>query len=170
MSDNKKGIGNFSSGLGGTEDTFSLTKRDTSPVKKANKVEISQKSIETPPKPSPKPQAKLPDVKPQAPEPPKIVLPKIIKKDSELEKDIIKVIQEVPKEELKRILNPTKESKERLIKMDFQSRSDMSEQEKRDLVEEISKREPEPEVAQVNGALVWKWQKDRKEKSKKENK
>ncbi|GIW21285.1 MAG: hypothetical protein KatS3mg068_0292 [Candidatus Sericytochromatia bacterium] len=170
MSDNKKNTSNLSSGLSGSEDSFIISKRDTTPVKKATKVDINQKKEEpkvVAPPPTPKPQAKLPEDKPKAPEPPKIVLPKIIKKDSELEKEIIKVIQEVPKEELERILNPSKETKENFIKMDFQSRGDMSEQEKRDFVEEISKREPEPEVAQVNGALVWKWQKERKEKGKK---
>jgi len=175
LSDNKKGTGNFSSGLGGYEDSFSLTKKDTIPLKRPNKLEISEKKISSQPPEKktlepPKTQVKQPDIKPKAPETPKIVLPKVIKKDSELEKEIIKIIQEVPKEELEKILNPSKESKEKLVKMDFQSRGDMSEQEKRDFVEEISKREPEPEVAQVNGALVWKWQKDRKEKAKKENK
>ena len=46
--------------------------------------------------------------------------------------------------------------------MDFQSRSDMSDEEKKDFIEQIQKREPEPEVAQMNGALVWKWQQNRK--------
>lgn len=107
---------------------------------------------------------KVPDRKP---EPPKIVVPKFIKKDSELEKEIVKIIQEVPKEELERILKPTKADKERLSKMDFQSRDDMSEAEKKDFIEQISKREPEPEVAQMNGALVWKWQKNRRVDNKK---
>lgn len=108
-----------------------------------------------------------PKVPERKPEPPKIVVPKFIKKDSELEKEIVKIIQEVPKEELERILKPTKADKERLSKMDFQSRDDMSEEEKKDFIEQISKREPEPEVAQMNGALVWKWQKNRRVEKKK---
>lgn len=110
---------------------------------------------------------KIPERKPEVPEPPKVVVPKFIKKDSELEKEIVKIIQEVPKEELERILRPTKADKERLSKMDFQSRDDMSEAEKKDFIEQISKREPEPEVAQMNGALVWKWQKNRRVDNKK---
>jgi len=125
----------------------------------SDKQEVKKEDIKVEVKPTPI----APKVVERKPEPPRIVVPKFIKKDSELEKEIIKIIQEVPKEELERILKPTMADKDRLSKMDFQSRDDMSDEEKKDFIEQISKREPEPEVAQVNGALVWKWQKNRKD-------
>lgn len=127
----------------------------------SDKQEVKKEPVEV------KKEPVMPKVPEKKPEPPKVVVPKFIKKDSELEKEIVKIIQEVPKEELERILKPTKADKERLSKMDFQSRDDMSEAEKKDFIEQISKREPEPEVAQMNGALVWKWQKNRRMDNKK---
>ncbi|MFN4151386.1 MAG: hypothetical protein ACK4IX_10620 [Candidatus Sericytochromatia bacterium] len=158
MSDNKKNQG---------DNTFGdqYIKAPTSkPIPRAAKFSIEEnKAPKEEVKVESKPIApKLPEKKAEAP---KIVVPKIIKKDPELEKEIIKAIQEVPKEELEKLLKPNKASKEKLLQMDFQSRSDMSEAEKKDFIEQIAKREPEPEVAQVNGAMVWKWQQNRKNNS-----
>lgn len=140
------------------------------PLPKITKLSISEKQ-ETPKQEVVKKPIEQPKIQQQTPvahpEKPKVVLPKFIKKDAELEKEIVKIIQEVPKEELERILKPTQLDKDRLSKMDFQSRTDMSDEEKKDFIEQIQKREPEPEVAQMNGALVWKWQKNRKQSDKK---
>lgn len=135
------------------------------PLPKITKLSISEKQeVVKKPVEQPKIQQQTPAAHPEKP---KVVVPKFIKKDPELEKEIVKIIEEIPKEELERILKPTQGDKERLSRMDFQSRSDMSEAEKKDFIEQIQKREPEPEVAQMNGALVWKWQKNRKQSEKK---
>lgn len=164
MSDNNKSrsSGNDSGGLG-SGDSYLKTPPAGKKIQRAANFSITDKQevkkeeikveVKTPTAPRPV------EKKPEAP---KIVVPKFIKKDSELEREIVKIIQEVPKEELEKLLRPSKADKERLSKMDFQSRDDMSEEEKKDFIEQISKREPEPEVAQMNGALVWKWQKNRK--------
>lgn len=137
------------------------------PVPKITKLTVSDKQ-ELPkeevkkPVEMPKIEVKKPETQPQLPK-----VPKFIKKDPTLEKEIVKIIQEVPKAELERILKPTQVDKDRLSKMDFNSRSDMSEEEKKDFIEQIQKRQPEPEVAEMNGALVWKWQQNRKSVDKK---
>ena len=147
----------------GSADNYIKTPPAGSKIQKAANFSISDnQDVKKEEVKSERPAPIAPKVVEKKPEPPRIVVPKFIKKDSELEKEIVKIIQEVPKEELERILRPTRADKDRLSKMDFQSRDDMSEEEKKDFIEQISKREPEPEIAQVNGALVWKWQKNRK--------
>ncbi len=171
----KKATDDYMAGLSGNEDSY-VKLPSGKPIQKiarfniADKQEVPKEKVNTEIKEikrevKPVVEPKIPERKP---EPPKIVVPKFIKKDSELEKDIIKVIQEVPKEELERLLKPNKASKERLAQMDFQTRDDMSEEEKKDFIEQIVKREPEPEIAEMNGALVWKWQKNRQIQAKKD--
>ncbi|MFN8575870.1 MAG: hypothetical protein U0354_03355 [Candidatus Sericytochromatia bacterium] len=161
----KKLTDDYMSGLGSGDSYIKMPAQGK--VQKAANFSISDKQEVKKEPVEVKKEPVMPKVPEKKPEPPKVVVPKFIKKDSELEKEIVKIIQEVPKEELERILKPTKADKERLSKMDFQSRDDMSEAEKKDFIEQISKREPEPEVAQMNGALVWKWQKNRRMDNKK---
>lgn len=160
----KKIIDNYLSGFGGDQDTF-IKSQPQKPMEKTAKFDSA------PSKPQPTTQkapVEMPKIEQKKPEAPKVVVPKFIKKDSELEKEITKVIQEVPKEELEKLLKPNKETKEKLLKMDFQSSGDVSEEQKRDFIEQIAKREPEPEVAEMNGALVWKWQKNRRTQARKD--
>ena len=163
----KKSTDDYMSGMG-SSDNYIKTPPAGKPIQRAANFSISEKkeSTQEVQKVDVK-QTIAPKIVEKKPEPHRIVVPKFIKKDSELEKEIVKIIQEVPKEELERLLRPNKASKERLAQMDFQNRDDMSEEEKKDFIEQISKREPEPEVAQVNGALVWKWQKNRHPEKKK---
>lgn len=166
----KKATDDYMAGLSGgdayvkapTTKPLQKTAKFDMPAEKQDKKEEVKQEV--------KPQVVAPKVPEKKPELPKVVVPKFIKKDSQLEKDIVKVIQEVPREELEKILKPTKEAKERLVNMDFQNRDDMSEEEKRDFIEQIAKKEPEPEIAEMNGALVWKWQKNRRIQNKKETK
>lgn len=166
MSDNKKKVtDDYMAGLSGGDAYIKAP--SGKPIPKAAKINLDdyqakpKEEVKAKPLPS---ESKIvtPKVPENKPEIPKIVVPKFIKKDSELEKEIVKVIQEIPKEELEKILKPGKAQKEKLLQMDFQNRDDMSQEEKKDFIEMIAKREPEPEVAQMNGALVWKWQKNRK--------
>jgi hypothetical protein len=167
----KKVTDDYMAGLGDAADSY-VKAPLAKPIQKAMQFNVPEKK-EAPKevKPEIKQEIKQPPVAPKIPEKkpeaPKIIVPKFIKKDSELEKEIVKVIQEVPREELDRLLKPTQASKERLAKMDFSNRGDMSEEEKKDFIEQINKREPEPEVAELNGALVWKWQKNRRAQEKK---
>jgi hypothetical protein len=175
-SNKKKSTDDYMAGLSGSEDSY--TKMPSGkPIQKiarfniADKQEAPKDKVDTEIKEvkrEVKPVVVEPKIPERKPEPPKIVVPKFIKKDSELEKDIIKVIQEVPREELERLLKPNRASKDRLAQMDFQTREDMSEEEKKDFIDQIVKREPEPEIAEMNGALVWKWQKNRRIQAKKD--
>lgn len=156
MSDNKNNQGNNTFG-----DQY-IKAPTSKPIPRAAKFSIEDKKEV---KEEAKVERTLPKLPEKKEEATKIVVPKIIKKDPELEKEIVKAIKEVPKEELEKLLKPSKASKEKLLQMDFQSRNDMSEAEKKDFIEQIAKREPEPEIAQVNGAMVWKWQQNRKNNS-----
>lgn len=156
MSDNKNNQGNNTFG-----DQY-IKAPTSKPIPRAAKFSIEDKKEVKEEAKAERTLPKLPEKKEEAT---KIVVPKIIKKDPELEKEIVKAIKEVPKEELEKLLKPSKASKEKLLQMDFQSRNDMSEAEKKDFIEQIAKREPEPEIAQVNGAMVWKWQQNRKNNS-----
>jgi hypothetical protein len=172
----KKLTDDYMAGLGDATDSYVKAPTSKPVVQKAMQFNVADKK-EVPKEVKPEPKAEVkqevkqpvaPKVPEKKPEPPKVVVPKFIKKDTELEKEIVKVIQEVPKEELERLLKPTQAAKDRLVKMDFSSRNDMSDEEKKDFIEQIAKKEPAPEVAEMNGALVWKWQKNRREQGRKD--